>query len=128
MSFQIMLVEDEDQQRAVLTMLFESEGFTTKSFSSAEDALQHLHETDPRLIVTDVKLTGMDGFALYEKIRALERFRKTPFVFITAYNDPNVIRTVTSQDSVAYVTKPYNLEDLLKTVKLIASSIPQVRE
>ena len=125
MSLQIMLVEDEDQQRAVLTMLFESEGFTTKSYASAEDALQHLQETDPHLIVTDVKLTGMDGFALYEKIRAVERFRKTPFVFITAYNDPNVIRTVTSQDSVAYVTKPYNLEDLLKTVKAIASSGPQ---
>jgi len=125
MSLQIMLVEDEDQQRTVLTMLFESEGFTTRSFSSAEEALQHLHETDPHLIVTDVKLTGTDGFAMYEKIRAVDRFVKTPFVFITAYNDPNVIRTVTSQDSVAYVTKPYNLEDLLKTVKSIASSSPR---
>ncbi|HUL45020.1 MAG TPA: response regulator [Bacteroidota bacterium] len=124
MKSQILLVEDEDQQRTVLTMLFESEGYVTKSYASAEEALQHLQETDPHLVVTDVKLTGMDGFAFYHAIRAVERFRKIPFVFITAYNDPNVIKSVTSEDAVAYVTKPYNLEDLLKTVKSIAAGNP----
>ena len=50
MKSQILLVEDEDQQRTVLTMLFESEGYVTKSYASAEEALQHLQETDPHLV------------------------------------------------------------------------------
>lgn len=113
----IMFVEDESQQREVLSLLLENEGYAVRSFSSAEEALLHLEEIKPNLIVTDVKLIGLDGFSLYEKILSNPEYKNTPFIFITGYNDPKAIEAVTTLGAVAYITKPYDLEELLSVVK-----------
>jgi CheY-like chemotaxis protein len=113
----ILLVEDEDQQLQVLETLFGSEGYEVLAVRSAEEALLRLKETRPDMIVTDVKLPGMDGFTLYEAILASQEFRDIPFVFITGYDDPRAVEHVTRLGAVAYVKKPYNLDDLLRVVE-----------
>jgi CheY-like chemotaxis protein len=113
----ILLVEDEPQQREVLEMLFSSEGYEVVGVASAEEALVRMESTRPDMIVTDVKLPEMDGFTLYEAILGSEKFRAIPFVFITGYNDPQAVERVTRLGAVAYVMKPYNLDDLLRVVK-----------
>ena len=113
----ILLVEDESQQREVLAMMFESEGYTVTGVSSAEEALTHLTTTVPQLVVTDVKLGGMDGISMFELCRQQERLSNLPFIFITGYNDPEAIERVTLLGSADYITKPYELEMLLSRVK-----------
>ncbi|MBI1807250.1 MAG: response regulator [Ignavibacteria bacterium] len=113
----ILLVEDEAQQREVLTMLLEMEGLNVVSVESAEEGLRQLSLLDLDMIVTDVKLTGIDGFSFFSKVREDPKYKSLPFIFITGYNDPKAIETVEAFNAAAYVTKPYNLEELLKTVK-----------
>ena len=116
----ILLVEDEDQQREVLEMVFESHGYAIRSASSAEEAILQLNKSVPDLIVSDVKLPGMDGFTLFEHVRSDAQSRDIPFVFITGYNDPKAIARVKSLGSVSYVTKPYDMETLVDAVKRYA--------
>jgi DNA-binding response OmpR family regulator len=113
----ILLVEDEAQQRDVLAMMFESEGYTVTGVSSAEEALSHLGTTVPHLVITDVKLGGMDGISMFEQSRREPRLAGVPFIFITGYNDPEAIERVTMLGSADYITKPYELETLLARVR-----------
>ena len=113
----ILLVEDEAQQRETLTMVFEVEGYSITAVASAEDGLNNLAKLKPDMIITDVKLTGMDGFSFFDEVRKRSDLKKIPFVFITGYNDPKAINTVKNLGAVAYVTKPYEIEELLHVVK-----------
>ena len=113
----ILLVEDELEQRAMLAGMLESEGYRVAGVASAEEALDRLKEAKPDMIVTDVKLPGMDGFTLYEKILQQPASRQIPFLFITGYTDQRAIEAVKTLGAVAYITKPYDLEDLLHQVK-----------
>ena len=122
----ILLVEDEDQQREVLSLLLENEGYRTLCFRSAEEALLELEHIRPDLIITDVKLIGLDGFSLYEKILTMPEFQKTPFIFITGYNDPKAIEAVKVLGAVGYITKPYEVEELLTVVKKTIPSTKHV--
>jgi CheY-like chemotaxis protein len=113
----ILLVEDEHQQRDALTMLFESEGYAVLAAETAEKGLHFLQQTVPHLVVTDVKLPEMDGFTFFDQVRSKPALQRIPFIFITGYNDPAAIEEVKKLGAVGYITKPYELENLLQMVK-----------
>jgi len=113
----ILLVEDENQQRDALTMLLEADGYQVQSMSSAEGALEELPSIQPALFISDVKLTGMDGFSFFNEVRNQPSYKNIPFIFISAYNDTKAIDLVKMNNHVDYITKPYNLEDFIAVVK-----------
>ncbi len=113
----LLIVEDEPQQRETLAMLFEEEGYSVRATDSAETAMDILRNIRPHLVVTDVKLLGMDGITFFESVRRSEDGKYIPFIFITAYNDVAAIERVKRLGSVDYITKPFNLEDLITIVR-----------
>jgi two-component system OmpR family response regulator len=113
----LLIVEDEPQQRETLAMLFEGEGYSVRATDSAETALSILATHRPNIVVTDVKLTGQDGISFFETVRGREDGRDIPFIFMTAYNDSSEIERVKKMGSVEYITKPFNLEDLIALVR-----------
>ena len=119
----IVLVEDEDQQRESLTMLLEAEGYRVHGLSSAECALQELSGIQPTLFISDVKLTGLDGFIFFNEVRNQPVYQNIPFVFISAYNDMKAIEIIKMQNKVDYITKPYNLEDFIAVIKKYLPSV-----
>ena len=98
-------------------MMFEAEGYAVLNAETAEKALEILKTSDANLIVSDVKLPGIDGFTFYDLVRKQPSLKSVPFMFITGYNDPLSIAKVMKLGPVAYVTKPYNLEDLMTMVR-----------
>jgi CheY-like chemotaxis protein len=113
----LLIVEDEPQQRETLAMLFEGEGYSVRATDSAETAMEILRNTNPHLVVTDVKLVGMDGITFFETVRGMEDGKDIPFIFITAYNDVAAIQRIKGMGSVDYITKPFNLEVLISLVR-----------
>ena len=120
----ILLVEDEEQQREVLSTILELEGFTVLGAESTEAALHLLANTTPALIVTDIKLPGLDGLAFFDIVRESPGCSTTPFVFITGYNEPEAIERVKKLGAAGYITKPYDVSNLLGLIKQIASPNP----
>jgi len=113
----IMLVEDEHQQREALAMLFEAEGYKVLAAESAEAGAQYIQQTLPDMIVSDVKLPGIDGFTFFDQVRGHASSKQVPFIFITGYNDPDAIAEVRRLGALDYITKPYDLENLINLVK-----------
>ena len=108
----ILLVEDDpDVSRLIATQL-ESVGYETDAVTSGEEALERLRILLPDLITVDVRLPGMDGFALIERLAADPRTREIPVLVITVHDDdPRGLRL-----GVAMLPKPLNQGELLTTV------------
>ena len=81
----ICYVEDEvDIQKIARLCLEKYGGYEVVIFSSADEALRGMEEAAPDLILLDIMLPGMDGRALYSKLREFDSLKKTPVVFLTA--------------------------------------------
>ena len=116
----ILLIEDEPEQRNILQMMLENEGYTVLCADSAEGGLQLIEQSKPQLVITDVKMSGMDGFTLFEHVREKLQMKDLQFIFSTGYNDPKTIREITKLNATAYITKPY---DPLELIDVIAKMV-----
>jgi len=85
----ILIVDDIQSNRILLNDLLESQGYRVSQAEHGEQALEVAHEDPPDLIISDILMPVMDGFALCQIWKADERLRKIPFIFYTAnYTHP----------------------------------------
>lgn len=113
----ILLVEDEETLQEAIKLNLELEGYEVELADNGVTALKKAEGQRFNLIILDVMMPELDGFAVCEKIRMTDS--KTPILFLTAKD--------TSQDKVKglkigaddYLTKPFNLEELLLRVKVL---------
>jgi DNA-binding response OmpR family regulator len=113
----ILLVEDEEELVSIVGSVFEDEGYNVKKSYSAESALELCETCRPDLIICDVKMGKMDGFMLLEKLKAIEKFKNVPFIFLTAFDESQARKKGLNLGAVAYIAKPFDIDDLLKTVR-----------
>lgn len=117
----ILLVEDEEALRDTLKLNLELEGYEVLTASNGRTAIEHTQHQHFDLLLLDVMLPDLDGFSICEQVRLTDS--ETPIMMLTAKD--------TSADRVAglkkgaddYLTKPFNLEELLlRVAKLISRS------
>lgn len=118
--YTIYLVEDEERLRKVLLMYLEKEGYIVKTFSNAEDAIQHLYDK-VSLWLLDITLPGIDGIELLKKIR--DQDCEVPIIFTSARDSEmdRVIGLYVGSDD--YVTKPFSVNELLLRIKNILKRV-----
>lgn len=115
----ILLVEDEEMLVNVLATVLQEEGFVVRKSTSAEEALEVLPGFRPDLIISDVKLAEMDGFTMLEHIRADKQNMAVPFICLTALDDAMTAKKAKQLGAAAYMTKPFDVDDLVKMVREI---------
>jgi CheY-like chemotaxis protein len=81
----ILVVDDNRANREALAALLESAGHTVLLAASAGEALAKARETQPRLVISDVLMPGVDGYVLARELRADPATARIPMVFYTAY-------------------------------------------
>ncbi len=113
----ILLVEDEDNLRTLLLMELEQENFIVEEAANGEEGLKKAKTFMPDLIVCDVMMPVMDGFTMQEKLNEDEKLRDIPLIFLTAKSDKKDIRYGKSIGAEDYITKPFEFEDLLVSIK-----------
>ena len=119
--FEILLVEDEVHLHDALKLNLEMEGYTVSSAFEGPNALKQIQQAHFDLIILDIMLPGIDGFAITETIR-LNNIN-TPILILSAKNtSANRVQGL-KLGADDYLTKPFNLEELLLRVsKLIQKS------
>jgi DNA-binding response OmpR family regulator len=113
----ILFIEDEAELLNTVGNLLRDIGYDVMAVLDAEDALMKIEETSPDLILADIKLPGIDGFAFFKQIKQDKRFASVPFVFLTAYNDLKASRFAKEHGANEYITKPFDFEYLIARIK-----------
>jgi two-component system response regulator GlrR len=113
-SAHVLVVDDDEDILRLLTMRLRAKGFRITAVGSAEQALAQIAVDPPRVVVSDVRLPGQDGLALFEEIR---RTRPTlPVILLTAHgNIPDAV-AATSRGVFGYLTKPFDSQILLEKI------------
>lgn len=110
----IYLIDDDDSMRSSLGRMLREVGYIVEDFSSAVAFFEHSLPIAPAVILLDMQLPDMSGLDLQEKL--LKFGRKTPIVFISGQSHPHQIVKSLKQGAVDFLFKPFNIEDLLKSV------------
>ena len=99
---------------------FLSKDYQVVTVESGNKCLQLLKETKPDLILLDIMMPGMDGWDTCAKIKNNKKTGDIPIVFLTAKTDP-ISRSMGSLASTDYITKPFEMKDLKKELRLLLS-------
>jgi CheY-like chemotaxis protein len=112
----LLIVDDEEALAEALQRLFTMKGHTVRAVTSGQAALDALRDDLPNLIVADVKMPGMSGPELRDGVLANPEWKHIPFLFISASVLPEAEAQIAALDNVAYLRKPFDVQELLEVV------------
>lgn len=115
----VLVVDDEEIVREVMLDTLARAGFEPVGARHGAEALARLEWDHVDLILSDVSMPVMDGYALYEAVRARPEWISTPFVFLTALGQQVRIRYAKELGVDDYLVKPVSAEDLLVSVRAL---------
>ncbi len=111
----ILLVDDEESVLRTVGMLFRSEGHEVIPVREGQKALDMIKSSDQfDVLVADIRMEPVDGMAVIKLAHELRP--KMPVVVISAYCSEKTVRQALSVGCMAYVKKPFKLEEVLKAV------------
>ena len=110
----VLVVDDDEDILRLLSIRLRARGFRVTTAASAEEALARIAVDPPRAVVSDVRLPGRDGLALFEEIRST---RPTlPVILLTAHGTIPDAVDATSRGVFGYLTKPFDSQVLLEKI------------
>lgn len=117
-NYRILVVDDEQDLCEILKFNLETDGYAVETASSAEEALQ-MGVSDFDLLLLDVMMGGMSGFALAKKLKADAATRDIPIVFLTARDTENDTVTGFNLGADDYISKPFSIREVLVRVRAV---------
>jgi CheY-like chemotaxis protein len=116
----ILVVDDDPDLRRTLAEVLEDEGFSVSCARDGLEALRALEGNPPSLILLDLTMPVMDGWAFRERQRRDERLAHIPTVVISAsFSDP---RAVAVLEADAFLSKPFDVSCLTKTIQRLCEA------
>jgi signal transduction histidine kinase/ActR/RegA family two-component response regulator len=109
----ILVVEDDDDTRAVLRFMLEAEGARVETAGSGLDAVAVARRTRPEVVLCDVGLPDIDGMEVARRLRATDDLGGTRLIALTGYGQAEDVRQAIAAGFDAHVTKPVNLDQLM---------------
>ncbi len=111
----ILVVDDEKNYLVVLDALLTAEGYEVITVDNAKDALKHITDSDVDLVITDMKMPGMDGMELLKESKRINP--DIPVIMMTAYGTIEMAVEAMKNRAYDYITKPFQNEELKLTIK-----------
>ena len=111
MAFRVLITEDDRVQREIICDILTQSGYEPRGCPSAEDALAALQEDDADILLTDLKMPGMDGLELLRQARRLRP--ELEVVMMTAHATIKTAVTAMKEGAADYLEKPFDKDELL---------------
>ncbi len=111
----VLVVDDDASLRRILEYNLAQEGYAVATAASGEDALERLEKATFELVVTDIKMPGMDGMDLLRRIKA--ESPETQVIVITAFGTIEMAVEAMKAGAAEYITKPFNRDELRLAVR-----------
>jgi two-component system, cell cycle response regulator DivK len=113
----ILLIEDNDVNRMLLSDYLSYCGFNVQSLSVGSALFSTVEKFQPELILLDLKLPDIDGYSLLEKIQDSQVLSKIPIIVVSAFAFRDDQERAISLGACSYFVKPVNLKELIMTIE-----------
>ncbi len=123
----VLLVDDEIEVTMLVAEVMREQGFLVETAASGIDALQKMEAFSPDVIISDIKMPGMDGFEFCQKVREQIQWQDIPFIFLTAVDNIDSIRSSRIAGADEYIVKPYDIIDIILAVQTKLERIRSLR-
>jgi two-component system, NtrC family, response regulator GlrR len=126
MAAEILLVDDDPDLLKLIGMRLSAAGYRVRSAESGESALAQIAVARPAVVVTDLRMPGIDGMQLFEQINA--QHPTLPVIILTAHGTIPDAVAATQRGVFGFLTKPFDPQELLKKVAQAAAVAGEVRD
>ena len=116
---QILLLEDSEDIRLIMTTELEWLGYQVVVATDAEHALELAAARPPDLIISDIQMPGIDGLEFIQRIREIPTLATVPAIAVTGYSLETEVQRVLSHGFNAHLLKPVEREDLASLIQLL---------
>jgi FixJ family two-component response regulator len=111
----VYVVDDDKAIRTGICNLLDSAGLRSKAFESSEEFLSQWSDEAPACLVLDVRLSGLSGIELQERLSSTGIH--IPIIFMTAHGDIPMVKTAMKAGAIEFLTKPFQEEELLTAIR-----------
>ena len=115
----IAIVDDEKDMRQSISQWLSLSGFDTETYGSAEEALRCLNSDFPGIVVSDIKMPGMDGMQFLKKLRGVDS--SLPVIMITGHGDVPMAVEAMRVGAFDFLEKPFNPDQMTELAKKAAN-------
>jgi len=122
MPLRVLVVEDDDVIRDLISVNLELEGFEVVPAIDGLDALEKIGDADPDVVTLDVMMPRLDGWATVEKLRANPETADVKIVLLSARAQESDLQRGEKLGVDAYLTKPFDPDELIETVRRLGNS------
>ncbi|MCB1555243.1 MAG: hybrid sensor histidine kinase/response regulator [Xanthomonadales bacterium] len=113
----VMIVDDQEANLRLLGRVLSDAGFDVMPASSGAQALERLAVETPDVVLLDMRMPDMNGFAVLERIRGEPKWADIPVLFLTAAHERDLLVRAFEAGAVDYLTKPFVSEELIVRVR-----------
>ena len=113
----VLVVDDTIENLRLLSNMLSEQGYDVRAVTSGPQALQAVEREPPDLILLDINMPEMDGYEVCRRLKARDRSKDVPVIFLTALADTSDKVRAFEAGGVDYVTKPFQLDEVLARVK-----------
>ena len=118
----ILVADDDDSILRVVTMMLSTKGIRVITADDGEQALERATKQLPDGILLDIRMPKLDGFQVFEKLRANPVTAHIPVAFFTADKDFTDFRKAQEMGSLIYISKPFKPNTLIDSVTMLLAS------
>src|SRR5881394_1154721 len=118
----VWIVDDDRSIRWVLEKALAREGIAYKTFASAREVMQALQQSQPQVLVSDIRMPGESGLTLLSNIR--ERFPQVPVIIMTAYSDLDSAVSAFQGGAFEYLPKPFDVDHAIALIRRASAEVP----
>jgi two-component system, OmpR family, response regulator VicR len=116
----VVCIEDEKEMIDLVKLILEQQGFQVFGADGGAEGLKQIEKVEPDLVLLDLMMPGMDGWEVYQKMKASESMRTIPVVIVTAKAQPiDKVLGLHIAKVDDYVTKPFGPRELLESVQRV---------
>lgn len=122
----VLIVDDERIIREILTRSVTREGYAVDQATDGRDALDKLATSPFDIVITDIKMPGMDGIELLKKVKA--QYPKTSVIIITAYGGSLTPTDTLKAGADMYITKPFKSFEIAEALRTVIKKRSQKQQ